>query len=179
MLTLLPYVRKFDLFYTGVGFQTPCYSNLSTYLVPQSTSPPDYWLVTQYAFARSYQLVPPKGPTHTRLRSGDIAGIALGALIVVFIVTSLGIWRFVCHRRQQHHDVAVMSCVSGTRNSLEPSRNVETLAKGGRATISGSCSTELRSPIIEPREPPCYSEEDRPLWPLPLAPSKRMAKLLQ
>lgn len=88
------------MLYTGVGFQTPCYSNLSTYLVPDETTSPDVWLVTASVFARSYQLIDPEPRHENGLAPGAIAGLVAGLAIAVLLLIGLAIWWFVARRRR-------------------------------------------------------------------------------
>jgi hypothetical protein len=80
----------YQLWFTGLGASTPCYSVPSTILVPESTpaNTANWGLITQTVFARHFDLVAPTDnsglPTSHLI--GIIAGSILGPLLIINIV---------------------------------------------------------------------------------------------
>jgi len=68
--------------------------------VPEATTPPDYWLVTNYVFARSYQLAATGTADAAHLAPSAIAGVAIGTVLAVFALMGMLFWWLVYHRRR-------------------------------------------------------------------------------
>lgn len=80
-----------------MGFQTPCFSSLTTYLVPQQTTPPDYWLVSDFVFARSFALAPPR---RAGLSRGALAAIIVPLVVLLIVLLAALLWWLAVYRRE-------------------------------------------------------------------------------
>ncbi|KAJ9494095.1 hypothetical protein H2202_010402 [Exophiala xenobiotica] len=82
----------YQIYYTALGSQTPCYSNPSTTLVPAST-PTDsgVTLITEHVFSDMYMLAPTVPPKHT-LPTAAVIGISVNAVLFIAVIISLWWW---------------------------------------------------------------------------------------
>lgn len=90
---------------TVLGVETPCYTVPSITLVPGTTPTiSGLTLITNMVFARKYLLSAPNTTTtRAGLSKGAIAGIAVGAAVLAFILALLLFW---LHRRAQERKKA-------------------------------------------------------------------------
>lgn len=90
--------------------QTPCYSNASTYLLPEASTPPNYLLIGNAIFSRSYRYA---GPLHVSTRSGlgagSIAGIVVTVVFVLLIIVGVVARAVLLHRRTAKSPLVVAS----------------------------------------------------------------------
>lgn len=87
----------YQVWYTAVGMQTPCYSDLVTkYLPGSSPTEPELSLITDHVFAQQYTLALPRAAEES-LGSGAIAGIAVGSAAGAILCLALLVF---CWRRR-------------------------------------------------------------------------------
>jgi len=100
MLTV--FASGFQIYYTAIGSQTPCYSDPLTKFIPASTpTVAGLTLITDHVFSQLYTVVNPASGRR-RLVPGAIAGITINAVLFVAVILAI-IW---CVRRRKAKRIA-------------------------------------------------------------------------
>lgn len=111
-----------------MGPQTSCFSSLSTYLVPEVTTPPEYWLVSEYVFARSFPLAP--AVRSERVGTGSLAVIIVTTFFL-FVALVVGLLWFRTVRRKSSSKQTNRSSET-TSGAISP--------EPGRHTLPEACA---------------------------------------
>jgi hypothetical protein len=81
---LLP--RGWDVWYTGIAGQTPCYTDLSTPVVPATTPTiPNLQVITGQVFARKFDLA--STVTKTTPRRGLVVGAVVSSICAIMVIS--------------------------------------------------------------------------------------------
>lgn len=96
---LLMECSGYQVYYTNIGPQTPCYSVPSTALVPESTrsNTASFSLISQTVFAQKYDLVPPAN--EGGLSTGTLIGVIAGPVVAFLLLVNFAIF-FMLRRRK-------------------------------------------------------------------------------
>ncbi|KIV98201.1 hypothetical protein PV10_01878 [Exophiala mesophila] len=156
----------YQVWYTAVGAQTPCYSDLVTkYLPVSSPSIPDLSLITDHVFAQRYDLALPRAKDEG-LSTGAIVGIAVGSTVGAILVAGL----LLCYWRRRSSKTKAAKVQSTTFPPNEPalhqiSRVPTTHELDSPATAPRSAGVASSNwPISIPTSPPAYEGgKSRPL----------------
>jgi hypothetical protein len=157
---LLISVSGWQIYFTEIGGQTPCYTIPTTTHVPASSSTiSGLTVITQYVFSRKYELSKEATEGSKGLSAGVIAGISVGGVAGIGIV---GILIFVCLRRRKakkapqtyftpagEGEMVIVSPASATHELASPHTVPYSPASG-------------RSAWIPPSSPPAYDQNLEP-----------------
>lgn len=139
-------LRSFELYYSGIAGQTPCYSNLSYPLVPSTSVPSEVILQTKTALARSFQLAEKPAPEN-QLTVGAIVGIVLGALLGIGLIIAAAALLY-RRRQQQKQPLEISSPIQVPTESTSRESKMQSVTLG--------YSPDQHVPAL----PPHYSHED-------------------
>ncbi|EXJ81875.1 hypothetical protein A1O1_07940 [Capronia coronata CBS 617.96] len=82
----------YQVYYTAIGAQTPCYSDPATKFIPASTpTVSGLTLITDHVFSEMYMLVKP-GSSHSSLPLGGKIGIIINAVLFVGVIIAVFIY---------------------------------------------------------------------------------------
>ncbi|KIW14163.1 hypothetical protein PV08_06944 [Exophiala spinifera] len=166
-------IRGYQVYYTAIGGQTPCYSIPSATLVPVSTpTVSDLTIITDHVFSNMYHLVA-AAPEKHKLPTGAIIGISVNACL--FVLCLCGIW--FCIRRVRRNR-ALKAAAAGTTTyppeepALQMSRAPTTHELDSPEAQPGASDALSRWGSVPASSPPAYDQEKSKLKPRPLIPQE-------
>jgi hypothetical protein len=139
---------------TALGYETPCYTVPSITLVPGTTpTVSGLTIITNMVFAKKYLLGDPSAtPAAAGLSKGAIAGIAIGAAALAFLLATLIFWlRRRAHDRKKA-ELQKSAIIPRSREMEEPQDITR--------------PSELASPHSQPMSPHPASTEVSSNWPM-------------
>lgn len=165
----------FQVYYTAIGGQTPCYSNPSSTLVPVSTpTVSGLTVITDHVFSDMYYLVP-AAPEKHKLPTGAIVGISVNACL--FVSCLFGIWY--CVRRARRNKARKAAAARTTtyppeEPTLQMSRAPTTHELDSPEAQPGTADvlSHWGSLPVSSSSPPAYDQEKAKLKPRPLIPQE-------
>jgi len=154
-------VRGWQIYFTDIGGQTPCYTLPTITHVPASSSTiSGLTVITQHVFTRKYELSKAAVEGSKGLGAGAIAGISVGAVAGVGIISML---IFIFLRRKKvrkapqtyftpagEGEMVIASPASATHELASPHTIPRSPASG-------------RSAWISPSSPPAYDQNLEPM----------------
>ncbi|KIX05173.1 uncharacterized protein Z518_06045 [Rhinocladiella mackenziei CBS 650.93] len=133
----------YQVYYTAIGAETPCYSDPATKVLPVSTpTASGLTLITDHIFSRMYMLVPPSTGRQDIPLGGKI-GIGISA--VLFVGATIAVWLYIRKRTAKAVAAAARATtfppeepplqMSGSSTAHEPNRP-EALASSPGAAVA-------------------------------------------
>lgn len=153
---LILFASGFQIYYTAIGSQTPCYSDPLTKFIPASTpTVAGLTLITDHVFSQLYTVVKP-APGRKKLPTGGIIGISINAVLFVILIVVI-IW-YVKRRRARR---IAMQARSTTFPPEEPTLQLSRAPTTHEldSPDAGTRSTEMKSnwqPNFGAVSPPAY-----------------------
>lgn len=150
----------YQVYYTAIGGQTPCYSPLSTTLIPGSTATVSgLTLITDHIFAQRYILVPPKSSSGG-LPLGGLIGVIVGAVLALAVIIAVWMW---WRRRRATQEAKAAAARTSTfppeDPALQMSRAPTAHELDSPEAQSKSPGAVSRWPSIPVSSPPAYEQE--------------------
>ncbi|EXJ82217.1 hypothetical protein A1O3_06030 [Capronia epimyces CBS 606.96] len=148
----------YQVYYTAIGAQTPCFSNPATKFIPASTpTVSGLTLITDHVFSQMYMLVTPV-PTHSKLPLGAEIGIAVNAVLFVGVIIAV----FIFIRRRKAKAAAQMArstTFPPEEPALQMSQVPDTHELDSPEGQAGSPEAgDLNWPIFPAASPPAYEQ---------------------
>ncbi|KAK4941385.1 hypothetical protein LTR10_018654 [Elasticomyces elasticus] len=161
----------YQVYSTGIGGQTPCYSSLSTTLIPGITpTVSGVTLITDHIFTERYILAP-KAARPGGLPIGGLIGIIVNAVLFIFLIIAVIWWR----KRRASRAAAAATARASTFPAQEPA--LITFEEQPTTHELDSPEMQQKSPGAVSRwpsnpasSPPAY-ESERLVKPMPQKPS--------
>jgi hypothetical protein len=146
----------YQVYYTAIGAQTPCYSDPVTKFIPASTpTVAGLTLITDHVFSQMYTVVKPS-TGRKKLPTGGVIGISVNAALFVILIV-VAIWWI---RRRKAKRIAMQArptTFPPEEPTLQMSRAPTTHELDSPDAVTRSAGTAVNWPPIFPASsPPAY-----------------------